>query len=93
MKWELLLWMLASPVLLLKWIVQLAMRWRFWRVAYTTQLTCSNCQAAVSLVGLWRCHCGFTYRGHLLRVCPVCGSLPGMVRCYRCGVTQKLPEP
>jgi hypothetical protein len=37
--------------------------------------------------------CGFTYRGHLLRVCPICFSLPAMVRCYDCGLTTKLPDP
>jgi hypothetical protein len=48
----------------------------------------------VSLVGMWRCSCGnHVYRGHLLRLCPVCGTVPVVVRCYRCGVTTKLPDP
>jgi len=52
-----------------------------------------NCGETVSLVGLWRCGCGYTYKGHLLRVCPVCKGLPRMVRCFSCGITVKLPEP
>jgi hypothetical protein len=51
-----------------------------------------ECGAAVSLVNVWKCSCGFTYRGHLLRVCPVCKTIPRVVRCYACGVTTKLPE-
>ena len=88
------LWLLASPILILRWLFRLALRWRFWYLSYTPQITCQKCQATISLVGIWRCGCGYTYRGHLLRVCPVCGALPPrMVRCFQCGVTEKLPEP
>src|SRR5216684_1174789 len=45
------------------------------------------------LVGLWRCSCSFIYRGHLLQLCPLCGRVPRIVRCYTCGLTTKLPEP
>jgi hypothetical protein len=89
----LVLWLLASPILFLKGIQALVRRWRFYREAYRSELTCHNCRSAISLVGLWRCSCGFTYCGHLLRTCPVCATLPRMVRCYTCQTTEKLPEP
>src|SRR6266852_4377385 len=30
---------------------------------------------------------------HLPRLCPLCGRVPRIVRCYTCGLTTKLPEP
>lgn len=88
-----LLWTVASPVYLLRWGFSLPRRWRFWRTAYRPSIICRNCRATISLVGLWHCACGYSFRGHLVRECPVCGSLPRMVRCYSCGLTEKLPEP
>jgi hypothetical protein len=85
------LFVLASPVLALKAMQRAVERYRFFRLAMAPAITC-ECGAEVSLVGLWRCTCGFTYRGHLLRMCPVCGTMPCVIRCYRCGVTTKLPE-
>ena len=83
----------ASPILFATFIFRCVRHWEFWRMAYTPRIICRNCRRTISLVGMWRCGCRFTYRGHLLRVCPVCGSMPRMVRCYDCGVTEKLPEP
>jgi hypothetical protein len=84
-----LLWLVASPIAagaaLLRHV-------KFWRTAYALQAPCGTCGAAISLVGLWRCRCGYTYRGHVLRECPVCHSLPRMVRCFACGLTQTLPQ-
>src|SRR5213080_3977873 len=77
---DLLLWFLASPILFLRWIFRTVRRIRFWTVAYAPRIPCLNCHAPISLVGIWRCGCGYTYRGHLLRHCSVCGSLPRMVR-------------
>lgn len=85
------LFALASPVLAAKGMRRALERYRFFRLAMAPVIVC-ECGAEVSLVGLWRCSCGFTYRGHLLRICPVCGTIPCVVRCYRCGVTTKLPE-
>ena len=90
---DLVLWLIASPVYFALWVVRMARRWRFLRIAYTPTIICRNCGETISLVGIWRCGCGYTYKGHLLRDCPICGSLPRMVRCYSCGVTEKLPEP
>ncbi len=87
------LWLLASPIYAVKLYFGLVRRWRFWKISYRPSIVCRSCGANVSLVGLWRCGCGYTYRGHVLRFCPVCGSLPRMVRCFQCGVTRKLPEP
>lgn len=86
-----LLFVLASPILLLRAMATGVRKARLLKAASQTRLTC-ECGGEVSLVGIWRCGCGFTYRGHLLTVCPVCQSLPRMVRCYACGVTTKLPE-
>jgi len=90
---DVVLWILASPVLLVKWLFRVQRQWQFWVMAYTPRIACRSCQGIISLLGVWRCSCGHTYRGHLLRACPICGSLPRMVRCYDCGVTTKLPEP
>jgi len=88
---DLVWWLLASPILFIRWVIRMVRRFRFWRMAYTPEIRCANCGAAISLVGIWRCGCHFTYRGHLLRECPICGSMPRMVRCFRCGVTERLP--
>jgi hypothetical protein len=85
------LFILASPILLFQATRRAVERYRFFQLAMQPEMRC-ECGAAISLVGLWRCSCSFTYRGHLLRTCPVCGSVPCIVRCYRCGVTTKLPE-
>jgi hypothetical protein len=85
------LFALASPVLALRAIVTALCKGKFLVMASRTKFLC-DCGSDVSLVGLWRCGCGFTYKGHLLQVCPICGTLPRMVRCYACGVTQTLPE-
>ena len=85
------LFILASPVLLVLAVRRGLNRYRFFRLAMQSEIVC-ECGSPVSLLGLWKCSCGFTYRGHLLRECPVCGTIPCVVRCYRCGVTAKLPE-
>jgi hypothetical protein len=84
------IWLLMSPILLVRSIFR-AFRWLdFWTMAYQHEIPCSNCRSMISLVGIWRCPCGYTYRGHLLKTC-ICGAMPRMVRCTGCGVTQKLP--
>jgi hypothetical protein len=85
------LFVLASPILAVKAGRRALQRCRFFRLAMEPAIVC-ECGSTVSLVGFWKCSCGYTYRGHLLRLCPVCGTIPCVVRCYRCGVTTKLPE-
>ena len=85
------LWVLSSPILFIQTILRARRRYHFFRVAIEPAILC-ECGESVSLVGFWKCSCGFTYQGHLLRRCPVCVSVPCVVRCYRCGVTTKLPE-
>jgi hypothetical protein len=85
------LFVLASPMLLVFAARRGVHRYRFFRLAMRTAIVC-ECGSIISLVGLWRCACGWTYRGHLLRTCPVCDSIACVVRCHRCGVTTKLPE-
>jgi hypothetical protein len=85
------LFVLASPVLFLKAVRRAGERCRFFQLAMASAIMC-ECGAEISLLNYWRCGCGYTYRGHLLRACPVCGTIPCVVRCYRCGVTTKLPE-
>jgi len=85
------LFILASPVLALRGLYRAARRFAFFNAARTASIPC-RCGRPVSLVGMWRCSCRFTYQGHLLRFCPICGQIPRMVRCYGCGLTTKLPE-
>jgi hypothetical protein len=87
--WVLLI--LSSPILMAQVLRRGLERYRFFRLAMEPAMAC-ECGTTISLVGYWRCSCGFTYRGHLLRICPVCGSIPCVARCYRCQVTTKLPE-
>ncbi len=82
---------LASPILLVQAIRQAVERYRFFQLAMQPGITC-DCGSPVSLVGFWKCSCGFTYQGHLLRMCPVCATIPCVVRCYQCSRTTKLPE-
>jgi len=91
-KADLILWALASPVYFLRACIRTYRHSKFLKVARTPAILC-ECGQPLSLVGLWRCSCGFTYRGHLVRVCPVCQTLPRVIRCYSCGVTTTLPEP
>jgi hypothetical protein len=86
-----LLFIFASPMLLFQKVRRAVERYRFFKLAMQPEMPC-ECGSTISLVGLWRCSCSFTYRGHLLRACPACGTVPYIVRCYRCGVTTKLPE-
>lgn len=90
---DMVLFVLASPLLFVKAARHSLERYRFFRLAMAPAITC-QCGATVSLVGLWQCSCHhYVYRGHLLRRCPVCRTIPCVVRCCRCGVATKLPEP
>lgn len=89
---EVLLFFLASPVFVLTLARRCWKKARFFAVASRAFLYC-ECGEAMSLVGLWKCSCGFTYRGHLITVCPLCEALPKIVRCYACGVTTRLADP
>jgi len=82
---------LASPIFFFQAVLCARRRYRFFRLAMESAIPC-ECGQMLSLVGFWRCSCGFTYQGHLLRRCPVCFSVPCVVRCYRCGLTTKLLE-
>ena len=85
-------WILCLPFRILNSCVRLREHIAFLRLATAARILC-QCGIPISLVGLWRCSCTFTYRGHLLQVCPLCGRIPRIVRCYTCGLTTKLPEP
>lgn len=87
---RIILWLLASPFLLISGILKVIRHLRFLRLASATLVMCKACGAEISLLGQWKCTCGYVYRGHLMRKCPVCYSLPRLARCYRCGVTQLL---
>ena len=90
---DVVLFVLASPVLLMRTVYRVVRRVVFWRMQYVVGVQCRSCGQMISLVGIWRCSCGFTYRGHVLRRCPVCRMLPRMARCFECGATEKLPVP
>ena len=87
--WALLVF--ASPILIWKAVERGRERYRFFHLAMEPAIPC-KCGRTVALVGFWQCSCGFTYQGHLLRRCPVCGTIPCVVRCYGCQRTIKLPE-
>ena len=89
---DLVLRILASPVRLLVALDRVLQNGSFWQLSNSPTTTCGSCKEVISLVGQWKCRCGFTYRGHLMRTCPVCYSSPRVVRCVHCGVTEKLPE-
>lgn len=83
-------YILASPFLLIWGVIKGIRYIRTLTKAVTPAIVCSNCHHPVSLVGLWRCGCGFTYRGHLLHPCSICHRVPRVVRCHRCNVTTRL---
>ena len=85
-------WVLSLPFRIFGGILRLREHIQFLRLAAATRIFC-GCGSPVSLGGLWRCSCSFTYRGHLLQTCPLCGRIPRICRCYACGLTTKLPEP
>jgi hypothetical protein len=89
-QWDLLLFTLASPVFAVRAIVRTVRRLRFLRTAVQPNIVCRTCGGEISLVGVWRCSCGYTSRSHLLRYCPGCGAFPRMIRCYRCGETRRV---
>jgi len=88
---DILLTIAASPILLVRAVARLRHHLYFLRIASTAAIRCT-CGRPIFLVGIWKCSCTYTYRGHLLRICPICGRLPRMARCYGCGLTTKLPE-
>ena len=88
--WDMVLFILASPILVIRAGVRLVRRAVLLHQAAQPAMPCRTCGNSISLVGFWRCSCGFTYEGHLLRFCPVCGSFPRMIRCYECGATEKV---
>ena len=60
------------------------------RYAWSSSMACRHCRSTIALVRSWRCGCGFTYVGSILRQCPVCFARPVMVRCEQCGMTWRV---
>jgi hypothetical protein len=89
---EFIVFCFSAPFRLIRALRRAGEHLQFLRVATLAEIPC-ECGRPISLVGLWRCSCSFTYRGHLLTICPLCLRLPKVVRCYVCGITTKLPEP
>jgi hypothetical protein len=52
------LFVLASPILLFQAVRRVIERYRFFRLAMESEMSC-ECGATVSLVGYWLCSCGF----------------------------------
>jgi hypothetical protein len=84
------IFLLASPILIILQAIRLCRKLEVLHKSLMVSVLCRCCGAEISLVGLWECGCGFTYEGHLLRYCPVCRLFPNMIRCYRCGTTEKV---
>ena len=83
-------YVLALPCLVVCGLIRLIRYVGILRLSVIPAIPCTYCGQRTSLVGLWRCQCGFTYAGHLLRPCPICHRVPRIVRCFQCGVTTKL---
>ena len=80
----------AAPFYLIFGAARLVSRLKFARLARQRAIACRTCGGEILLVGFWRCRCGYTYRGHLLRICPVCRTLPAMIRCDHCQATESV---
>ena len=87
---DLILLLLASPVIAIVGTARIIRRFSRLRLAVEPRTVCRTCGEAIVLVGFWRCSCGFTYQGHVLRICPVCESFPRMIRCFHCEATEKV---
>ena len=87
---DVILWLLASPIIAVVGIVRAVRAARTLRLAMRPEFPCRTCGNRIALVGMWRCACGFCYQGHLLRYCPVCKTLPQVARCYQCNATEKV---
>jgi hypothetical protein len=83
-------YILALPFLIIWGLVRLDRYVRVLVLSVSPSIRCISCHSEVVLLGIWRCQCGFTYQGHLMRPCPVCNRVPRVVRCLRCSVTTKL---
>jgi hypothetical protein len=85
-------YILAMPFLLV-WGIERAVRYCCLLVcSVSSAVICRGCGQEVALLGIWQCQCGFTYRGHLLRPCPVCNCVPKAARCLHCRATTLLIE-
>jgi len=84
---DVVLFVVASPILAVRSIVRFLRHITLLRIAIRPTLPCRTCGGEIHLVGMWKCGCGYTYQGHVLRYC-ICGSFPAMIRCYRCGATE-----
>jgi hypothetical protein len=89
-EWDMVLFVFASPILAVRAAVRFIRQVALLHRAAQPAINCGTCGSRISLVGFWRCSCGYTYQGHVLRYCPICGSFPRMVRCYECGATEKV---
>lgn len=85
---DLALLVLASPILLIRAVVRFLRHLAFLRLSIQQTLTCPTCNGTISLLGMWKCDCGHSFQGHVLSICECCGSVPSLIRCYRCGATK-----
>jgi hypothetical protein len=83
-------YILAFPTVVIVATVRFARElWRS-RYALSSSISCRSCGGTIQLVRGWRCSCGFTYVGSVLRQCPVCLTRPVMVRCEHCALTWRI---
>lgn len=84
---RLLWWLCRLPVHVVVWSHRGYRRLRgAWIVATRDSLPCPGCRHEVSLIGRFRCSCGFTYDGYGFAPCPICLDIPPYLPCSRCGV-------
>jgi hypothetical protein len=91
-RWDLILLARASPILAVRGVIRFVRHIMFLRLVIQPTLPCKTCGDIIHLLGMWRCGCGATVEGHLLRTCAVCHSFPSMIRCHRCGATQAVRQ-
>ena len=83
-------YILALPFLVIRGLMRLDRYVRVLVRSVSPSIPCVNCESEVALLGIWRCQCGWTFKGHYMTPCPVCDRVPNVVRCLRCSVTTRL---
>lgn len=83
-------YILALPFLIIRGLVRLDRYLRVLVLSVSPSIRCVSCHSEVTLLGIWRCQCGWTFKGHYMTPCPICDRVPRVVRCLRCSVTTRL---
>lgn len=83
-------YILALPFLIIWGIRRMDKYMRVLVLSVSPSTPCVACKSEVTLLGIWRCSCGYTFKGHYMTPCSMCGRVPRLVRCLNCSVTTRL---